>query len=111
MRISTWIKLALVTTVLVLGWRADGSWKGAAAWAMIVGFVWFVWAMLNHEPAPPESVRKTPQQFISEFQATADFKEQVTGPSRRGTRLNPDPTRPTEDDYAALITTIIERNR
>lgn len=106
-------KLAFVFGLCVFGWVADGSYKGAIAWLLVVGFFWFLFAVINAswEGQYEAQGQATARAFREEFQTAEDFTEDPQGPSRRGERVNPDPTRPTLDDYAGLITTYIERKR
>jgi hypothetical protein len=95
------VKLVFVVAVLAGGWAAEGSWQGAAAWAMILAFLWFVWAFMHYDPNAQRPVR--------EPQPVDDFNPDGK-PAIRGKR-NPDPTRPTTDDYAGMLTNYIERKR
>jgi len=99
------VKIAIVIGLCALGWGMDGSYKGAIGWFGVIMFVWVLWIIGN------DMSGTYPQKASRKFQADDDFIEEPQGPSRRGERLNPDPTRPTLDDYAGLITTYIERKR
>jgi len=106
-------KLALVITLCSFGWYADGSYKGAAAMLILIVFIWFLIAVGDdswHAQWEAQA-RINAKAMRDEFQTAQDFTEDPQGPSRKGERLNPDPTRPTSEDYAGLITTYIERKR
>lgn len=90
----------LLAAVCAAGWAIDGSYKGAVAWLVISLPVWLGWRLLF--PREEQGPRIT---------QTEDFKEEVEGPSIRGERLNPDPTRPTTEDFAGMLTNYIERKR
>jgi hypothetical protein len=102
---SLFFKLAAVVGMCALGWGMDGSYKGALAWLLIIVVGYAIISAVN--AGDQAQVRGTAR-LISRPE---DFTDYPNPPSRRGERLNPDPTRPTTDDYAGLITTYIERKR
>jgi len=99
------IKVSLILGWVILCWQCDGTYKGAVAGLLVWFVAWVIWTISNDAQYPQ------PNRVAREAQIDRDFPEAVSGPSTRGHRLNPDPTRPTLDDYAGLITTYIERKR
>lgn len=94
------VKLAVVCAIIIAGGVMDGSWKGALAWAIILVALWFAWEIAHYEPKPRQE----------QFQRVEDFKERIEGPAIKG-RRNPDPTRPTTEDFMGMATDYIERRR
>lgn len=94
------VKLVVVAVLLVFGGIMDGSWKGILAWAMILGAAWFMWELIHYDPS------RKPQQMIRTEQ---DFNDEPAQAIRG--RRNPDPTRPTTDDWLGMATEYLNRKR
>ena len=103
------LKFAFVIGMAALGWGMDGSYKGAVGMLGVMFVLWCIWELQDASWAGQYEAQA--RAIKNEFQIEQDFTDDPAGPSRRGHRLNPDPTRPTLDDYAGLITTYIERKR
>jgi hypothetical protein len=92
--------IPLSLAVMALGWKADGSWNGAAAWGIILGVLWFIWEFMHHDPKPKQPRLPEPVELPD-----GDL------PATRG-RRNPDPTRPeSTDDFMGMATEYINRKR
>jgi hypothetical protein len=87
--------------LLIAGGVIDGSWKGAVAWGLILFMGWFLWEVAHYDPY---------NQHFSPPKESNNYTEEVQVPAIRGKR-NPDPTRPTTDDFAGMLTNYIERKR
>lgn len=100
MEFSKVVKPAVIVGVLIAGWIMDGSWQGAVAWGIIMGFLWFMWEVIHYDP-----FAKQPPKIPTEQDFTDEPQKAIRG------KRNPDSTRPTTDDFLGMATEYINRKR
>lgn len=77
-----------------------GTMMGLGVWSHHVFVAFILAGVAGYFIGPPQARRKAPVASGEAFQDT----DEVVTPAIRGVRVNPDPTRPTTDDFAGMIT-------